>query len=274
MEAVQPKIKVYVAVPTVGTVADAQVWFWRSAEAKYKDTIEFIWPEMCVRRVFHDAARNAHVEEFLKSSADIMFFLDSDVVPPPDVFDIVLAHEKWKVAGSPYPIFMIPPGLERPQIMFTAYKGRGSKGLAAADVPNEGIEFIDGLATGCLFIKREIFDQLSKPYFSFEYDSETRAMTAGEDLSFCRKVGDLGHKFYVDYSKVCRHYKHICLLEMNNYARDYAKRSVESYAGLIKPKLEELSRRLREKKAPPAIVAPGRGDLSQIIQKFRTYEKA
>jgi hypothetical protein len=263
------KIKVYCAVPTVGTVADSQSYFWRSAEKKYGDRIEFVWPELCVRRIFHDFARNSMVDDFLATDCPVIFFLDSDVVPPPDVFDIVLEHEKWMVAGAPYPIFVTPPGHTEPQIVFTAYKGKGKNGgLGAADVPKEGIEFIDGLATGCLFIKRELFSQLEKPYFAFEFDSGTRAMKAGEDLSFCRKVTDLGHKFYVDYSKVCRHYKHVCLLEVNNYSLTYAKKSVETYASLIKPALDAMSERIRSK-AKSAIVAPSTA-AQRIIQSFRT----
>lgn len=249
----QAKIKVYCAVPTTGNVADSQTYFWRRAEKLYGDKIEFIWPELCVRRIFHDAARNAHVEDFLKSEADILFFLDSDVVPPPDVFDLVLEHDKWKLAGAPYPIFMVPAGATEPAIMFTAYKGRNGKGLGAADVPREGKEFIDGLATGCLFIKREVFEKLKKPYFSFQYDEATRVMTEGEDLSFCRKVNELGYKFYVDYSKVARHYKNVCLLEVNNYTMNYAKRSVETYAAMIKPFVEELQKRVRALKKSPII---------------------
>src|SRR6185437_16389721 len=193
-------------------------------------------------------------------------FMDSDVVPPPDIFDLVLDHEKWIVAGAPYPIFITPPGHDQPQIQFTAYKGKGKNGgLAAADVPAKGTDYIDGLATGCLFIKRKLLEELEKPYFAFEFDSETRNMTAGEDLSFCHKVIDLGYQFYVDYSKVCRHYKSVCLLEMNNYAMSYAKKSVDAYAGIVKPMLDEVSRRIREQKKP-AIVSP----TAALINKFRT----
>jgi len=131
---ISSKIRVYCAVPTTGTIADSQTYFWRMAEKKYADQIEFVWPELCVRRIFHDAARNAHVEDFLATDCDILFFLDSDVVPPPDLFDIVIEHEKWKLAGAPYPIFMTPSGCTEPQIMFTAYNGRKGNGLGAADV--------------------------------------------------------------------------------------------------------------------------------------------
>jgi len=256
------KIRVYCSVPTTGTVSDSQTFFWRAAEQKYGDRIEFIWPDKCWRRIFHDFARNAHVEEFLKSSADILFFLDSDVTPPEDLFDLVLEHDKWKLAGAAYPIFMTPAGCERPQVVFTVYKGKANGGLGAAEMPGEGTDFVDGLATGCLFIKREVLEKLAKPYFEFKYDAESRCMTEGEDLGFCKKVNALGYKFYTDYSKVAKHQKSVCLLEINNYAMEYAKRSVEQYDAMIRPQIEQLAQRLKAKPAPRKLDA--------IIKSFRT----
>lgn len=242
------KIKLYCAVPSTGTVADAQAFFWREAEKKYADSIEFIWPAVCVRRIFHDFARNAHVENFLESGADILFFLDSDVVPCPDMLDIVLEHEKWHLAGAPYPVFMTPGGCERPQVLFTVYKGRNGSAMGAANVPSSGIDYVDGLATGCLFIKREVLQKMQAPYFEFKFNENTRQMTEGEDLGFCRKAADLGYKFYVDYSKCCKHYKTVCLLEVNNYAMDYSRRSVETYANMIKPLLQIVSDKVKAAK--------------------------
>jgi hypothetical protein len=240
------KIKLYMGIPTTGTIVDSQTYILREMEKKYGDRIEFIYPEKCVRRVFHDFARNAIVEDFMASGADILFFLDSDVVPPSDILEMVLQHERWEVAGAPYPIFITPSTEKRPQVVFTAYKGKGLKGLQSADIPDSGTEYIDGLATGCMFIKRHIFEKLKKPYFEFKYDKETRYMVEGEDLGFCRKVGDLGYKFYVDYSMVCKHYKSVCLLEVNNYAMEYAKRTVAQYDGMIRAQVAILEAHVKK----------------------------
>lgn len=187
------------------------------------------------------------VEEFLASDADIMWFLDSDVAPPTSILDML--DEEWDVAGAPYPVMMTPAGQTVPQIVFTAYKGKSTKGYAMADVPHEGKEFIDGVATGCMFIKRHIFEKLEKPYFEFKFDEESRKMTVGEDLGFCQKVNNLGYKFYVDYSMVCKHYKNVCLLDMNNYCLDFANKSVIKYDNLVvQPKLRLILERITEKK--------------------------
>jgi len=260
------KVKVYCAVPTTGTVSDTHHYFWRNAEKKYGDRIEFVWPEACVRRIFHDYARNSHVEEFLKTDADILFFLDSDVCPPDEIFDLVTEDgDKWQCAGAPYPVFM-PANQSadrRPVVLFTAYKKNKQGGLSASDVPRSGKEYIDGLATGCLFIKRKVLEQMERPWFAFEYEDKTRLMTAGEDLSFCRKVGDLGYNFFVDYSKVCRHYKNVCLLEVNAYAMDYAKRTLERYVEQLEANMLAA---MQAKQTKPKLVSPTQA----LIQKFRT----
>lgn len=232
-------IKLFCAVPTTGTVADAQTYFWREAERVYGDRIEFIWPEHCVRRQFHDFARNELAKEFLASKADVLFFLDSDVVPPVDVLDLLFTKEEWKLAGAPYPVFMTPPGYDRPQVVMTVYKGKNGGTLGCADVPDKGTEFVDGLATGCMFIRREVLEQMQEPYFEFKYDPTSRRMTEGEDLGFCLKTHAMGLKFFVDYSKVAKHYKTVCLLEVNNYAMDYARSSVLRFEAAVKEALRK-----------------------------------
>lgn len=220
-------IKVYVSVPSTGTVSDLHPFLYRELAEKYAGQVELVFPKVCTQRKFHDFARNAQVEDFLATDCDILWFLDSDVVPPSRILDLVTKYgDQWEVAGAPYPIFMTPAGYAGPQIVMTVYQ-QGPQGLHAAACPQEGKAFVDGLATGCLFIKREVIEKLTKPYFEFKYDAESRMMIEGEDLGFCLKVGALGYKFFTDYSMVCKHYKTVCLLEMNNYAIDQRNQAAE-----------------------------------------------
>lgn len=241
-------MKVFVATPTTGNIADSQFWFWEKVREKYKSKIDFIFPEHCVRVIFHDAARNRLVKEFLKSDADILFFLDSDVVPPTDIFDLVLMQEKWDCAGGVYPVFMTPAGHDKPQVVFTVYKGRGEQGLGMANIPPAGFSYVDGLGTGCMFLKRHVLEKLSEPYFEFKYNEASRAIEVGEDIDFCMKVNDLGFKFFVDFSKVCKHYKNVCLLDVSNYAQEFAGNTMKQYEAMIKPQLDALASALKNKK--------------------------
>lgn len=253
-------IKLFLAVPTTGTVIDSQVAVLRDLAAKYKDQIEFVYPNKMVRRIFHDFARNAMVEDFLDSGADVMWFLDSDVTPPLHVLDLITEHwDKWKVSGAVYPVFMIPPGFQSAQIVFTAYQKNAAGQLTPqVNIPQSGTDSVDGLATGCLFIKREVFTDFlpEVPYFKFSYNEQTRCMTEGEDFYFARRCGEKGLRFFTDYSMVCRHQKNIDLLDLNNYAVEYANRSVEAYGRAVREQLAStISSRPRAKSS---IILPGR----------------
>lgn len=234
------RIKLYVATPTTGSIVDSQVYLLREIEEIYKDKIELVYPVGCTRRVFHDYARNKMAEDFVASDCDILWFLDSDITPPKAVLDLITVHgDKWDIAGLTYPVFMTPPQSDILEVVYTAYKKNtetGNLGLCAA--PKSGTEFLDGLATGCLFIKREVFAKLERPYFEFKYKEDDREIKEGEDLGFCRKVSALGYKFFTDFGMVCRHQKSVDLTDVNNYAIQYSNRNVTSYDQYIKEQVK------------------------------------
>jgi hypothetical protein len=62
-------IKVFVAIPTLGSSEDAQTYALRRIEKKYAGKVELVYPHEQVTRMFHDFARNQMTEEFLQSDA-------------------------------------------------------------------------------------------------------------------------------------------------------------------------------------------------------------
>jgi hypothetical protein len=244
------KTKLYLGIPSTGTRSDLQTYVLRDLEKKYADKIEFVYPERCVHRKFHDFARNEVVKEFLATECDILWFLDSDVVPPPHVLDLITEHgEHWELAGAPYPVFMTPTGFQGPQVVMCVYAQGENGGMHTMKVPQKGVQFVDGLATGCIFIKREVFAQLQEPYFAFKYNEKNMHIEEGEDLGFCRKVSALGYKFFTDFSMACKHYKTVDLLEVNNYAIDQANQSVQTYDAQIRPTVVKLAQEVERLKA-------------------------
>lgn len=239
-------IKVYLGWPSTGQREDYHLYMLRDLQERYKEYVELVLPDMCVHRIFHDFARNSVVEEFLASDCDVLWMLDSDVCPPHHILDLIAHHyDKWQVAGAPYPVYQSIPGTEEMSICFTVYKGLGTdvstnnRGIKMADVPQDGTEFVDGLATGCVFIKREVFDKLEQPYFEFKFDPTSRRVKEGEDLGFAMKLADLGIKFFVDYSMACEHYKRIGLLQMNNYAIKMNNVAISKYDQQVRGQVEQ-----------------------------------
>lgn len=254
------KIKLYVATPTTGTVADNQQYSLRKLEKKYGDKIEFVYPEVCVRRIFHDFARSEMVKDFLATDCDVLWFLDSDIVPPSDILDYFTNYyEEWDLSGGVYPVFMSGGDDKLPRVVFTVYNDNKHGGMNPAAVPRSGTAYVDGIATGCLFIKRHILEKMPAPHFEFKYNPATREMIEGEDLGFCKKVNAMGYKFFVDYSKVCKHYKNVCLLDVNNYAIEYSNAQVMAFDMSIRDKAAALDAHIRNNmKAKPksTIISP------------------
>lgn len=246
------KIKIYMGIPSTGDRVDEQCYALRRLEKEYGDKIEFVYPDICARRIFHDFARNNIVDEFLDTDCDLLWFLDSDVVPKYDILDIVVDHyDKWMVAGAPYPVWM------KNKVVFVTYQYDGEK-FVVHDVPRNGQDYgwTDGIATGCIFIKRQIFDLLEKPYFEFKYRNEDRFITEGEDIGFIKKVNKLGYRFFTKFNSPCRHYKTVDLLEINNYAIDFSNANIERYSEDIKKQLGPALNKLRGKTKPQIITQP------------------
>lgn len=240
-------------IPSVGTRSDHQCYAMRRIEERYKDKIEFVYPELQVQRIFHDFARNGVVEDFLKTDCDVLWFLDADVVPHQDTMELITEHwDKWMLAGCPYPIWMGNKECDNePQVFFTIYKEIEGGGLTYTKTTGKGCEFVGGLATGCMFIKRGVFDLLEKPYFEFKFKPDTREMIEGEDLGFCLKVNQLGMQFFVDHSLLASHYKTVNLFDVNNYAISYANAKVLDYDAAIRPQVKALEEKLRAKVSAP-----------------------
>lgn len=239
------KIKVFCAFPTMGNRIEAQVFILRHLEKEYRDRIELVYSDECRMITWHDACRNFWVEEFLKSDCDVMWFLDADVSPPAHVLDLLTKdYDKWEVAGAPCPIWSKPKNDDYLQVTFNVYYDM-QNGFRPAAIPDKGQELVQGLGTGCMFIKREVFAKLKKPYFFYTFDEETRNVQGGEDLNFCKKLIAANIPILVDYSMLCKHYKNnICLLDVNNYAIRCVNLALKAYGAALR---DEMSRqRIRQ----------------------------
>lgn len=141
--------------------------------------------------------RNTIVQKFLATDCDYLMMIDSDIVPPPNILNLV-----------DFNVDIITP------LMFVKQKGmliplflkRDKDGLYdAADYLNlTGLQEVSATGTGCIVIKREVLENIKHP-FENRYD-EDGIKTLGNDFAFCQMAKEKGYKIWVHLDYVAGHH--------------------------------------------------------------------
>lgn len=152
-----------------------------------------------------DHARNAACQQVINSDIDYLFFLDSDVVPPPDAL-LRLTARRLPVVSGVYCRRSPPHGLPVMQ----------RNGDWVRNLPEKGkdpmIE-VDVVGAGCLLIHRKVLEQVppqrqGKPWFDWRVDLQgifPPQDCKSEDFTWCDHIRKHGVKVMVDTSVRCLH---------------------------------------------------------------------
>ena len=142
------------------------------------------------------SARNDIHNTFLnETDAPYLMMLDSDVLPPPNIVEILMSHEKHIVGGwykskslqkGPYPVVY---DFHSESDEAINWKSR--------EEPGEGLEKVEGMGAGCWLMSRELADALGEDPYDMEKGTE--------DLVLCKKILDLGYEMWVDWDIDCAH---------------------------------------------------------------------
>lgn len=125
-----------------------------------------------------------------------LLWIDSDMSFPPDTLLRMLRRDE-KLVGANYPT-------RRPPHKPTACYGDGSYVHTTPD--SSGLEKVDRMGFGLLWMAREVFADMEKPFFGYQYRGPGLDW-ASDDTYFFAKARALGLEAYVDHdlSKEVRH---------------------------------------------------------------------
>lgn len=171
----------------------------------------------------HDYARNRAVRHFL-TQPDLarcthLLFIDSDIEPPQNVVEKLLAAKAPVVTGC-YPLAM-QNGLR------WAICRQESDGRYYCLKHRESITErfrVDACGAGCLMVRRDVFETLGRPWF--KWVEEADGHRTGEDVYFGIKCGEHNIPILCDPTVVCEHFKTLGLLGMM-LATDTLKKECE-----------------------------------------------
>lgn len=146
-----------------------------------------------------DHARNHLVQMAFETKASHIFFLDDDVIPPPDILLRLWRH--WK--NQKLPILAGHYGLKSGRSGILVDDGGSHKSIEVHGKNKlvTGPKLATGL--GCCLIHMDVFRKLSKPYFFFEYDEKNDLKS--EDVIFFARAREAGFPLNIDNSIRCAH---------------------------------------------------------------------
>lgn len=167
-------------------------------------------------------AMESGTEQFLKTDCDWVLYIETDMSHPEDTVEKLLRHnlpvvsgvQTWKTKPFTPMIYRY-----RPKVLWGVGEDTQEKTGPYQAVDEKELDgkllSIDGCATGCLLVKREVFEKIPRPWFSFTEGTQ--------DFYFCRKVLAAGFPIYCDSSVQCGHFTtiKITLEEHRRYKTAY-----------------------------------------------------
>lgn len=154
---------------------------------------DFIWSDYSAVAI----SRNKAAIQLLGTEYTHVLMLDLDHVHPADIVERLA---KWVVA---YPEVKVVGGLNfgrrPPYKPCIAIKGdKPGEWMIPTQLEHGTLTPVDMLGTGCILINREVFEELTPPWFENDFSSWATGYYAGEDTTFSRRCREAGIELYVD----------------------------------------------------------------------------
>ena len=139
------------------------------------------------------------------------FWLNIDADNPPFNNPLDLLEFDLPLIGLPTPVlhWTGKPG-ERP-IYWNAYKA--VPGGYTEYRPQEGLQKVDAIGTGCFLVRRDVLECVSISPFNRTYNHDG-TVDKGNDISWCERVRKAGFNIHAHFDYPCRHFKEVELTEV------------------------------------------------------------
>ena len=210
------KPSVYVAVPTVGSsirpglVKCLIYWSHDGTIQTNMPPTNLGGPEIPEAVFPLDNARNQVVKDFLEQQYDYLWWIDDDIVPPPNAMrkmvEILEKNDHIDAIGAtcfsmkhdggqyfPYPVTL----RFNEDRKYEVYYG-------------SGVEEVDATGGACVMVKRRVYEAVERPYEFLYHKDGTLELTC--DFLVWQKAKGAGFNLYVDFDLLCDHQR-ICSIK-------------------------------------------------------------
>ncbi|MBW3014837.1 glycosyltransferase family 2 protein [Candidatus Woesearchaeota archaeon] len=145
-------------------------------------------------------ARNMIRKKALEDNYDYFFSLEQDIIPPEDIIESMLRHNKKIISGVYYKEYNVTnaPGITliKP-LLYAIVKGSSVRQYDEEEVENDKLIQVGACGVGCILIHRDILKEIE---FRYEPDK-----VVFDDMFFCKDCYQKGFNIYADCSLKCKH---------------------------------------------------------------------
>ena len=152
-------------------------------------------------------SRNILRDRMLKGKYDYFLSLEQDVIPPANVIEQLIRHEKNIVSGVYYKLYAVnvkgKDGMVKQKktllpLVFTFSNEKDKMNVCyPKDVEGDHFFKIRACGLGCVLISKRVLEKVK-----FRYDP---AKSTFDDFLFCSDALDRGFDIYTDTSVKCKH---------------------------------------------------------------------
>lgn len=136
-------------------------------------------------------ARNWAVQQAILSGSTHIFFVDDDFCCPENTLDRLLARDV-DIVG---PLFFRGGGMCDPLV----FRWQNGNLWTVKDWRPDTLEEFDGIGTGCVLIKTDVFRKMDWPYFYYPEVDMNQTM----DVRFCIRAKEAGFRIWCDTTFDC-----------------------------------------------------------------------
>jgi GT2 family glycosyltransferase len=189
-----------------------------------RDWSDYQFEPLCTTSIYIEANRNGAVKLLLDGDSDYLFFWDYDNGLLPDAFDIymedmedpevkIVSGNYFRKESSGRAVHGVMHPAYPDGFMTEAYMFLSNGLINLTKFPG----FVGGMVgTGCLMIKREVFEETLDifPWFetsNYYMKSKGKYVFSSEDVGFSEKIQKAGYDLYLDTRIQSPHYAgHLC----------------------------------------------------------------
>lgn len=146
--------------------------------------------------------RHLLVKSALSARCDQILWLDSDMVFPNNIYNLLHKHNKPVVACY-YSTRSLP---------FRSVAFLDNSDMAKTLSAKSGVHSVASVGMGIMLTSTEVFEQIAAPWFGFKYMPSYDAYL-GEDIVFCELLKEYDYDVFVD-ADASNHCAHLANLEI------------------------------------------------------------